>query len=722
MVLDENLHPTPAGATGEIYIGGRGVARGYLGRPALTAERFLPDPGSAGPAAGGGGAPGSRMYRTGDLGRWREDGQLEVSGRADRQLKVRGFRIEPGEIESALGAHPDIGQVAVVATGQGPGDQRLAAYYTVRRPGGRPPGAGDLRSFLRARLPGHMIPAAFVPLDQMPTAPEGEPALGPPGHPQVRPPEADAGERRTPTQAGMTYLWSRLLKKDQVSLDDDFFALGGNSLLAAEMLARTRVMFGIGADYVRPLTRCLLRDPTLRGFAQATQDARAGRLAADGDQGRVDFAREAELGPVRVRAHPRCPRPDWRRPLEILLTGATGFLGAHLLSELLASTTARVWCLVRARDAAHGRQRLADAAARYDLGGAAGLAAGGGGAGLAAGGGGAGLAAGGGGPGDRVVPLPGDLAAPRLGLSPGEFRELARSTDIIYHAGAIVNFIYPYEELRAANVTGTREVIRLAGLVRAIPVHYVSTTAVLAGLGVAGLREATEDTPLAHADRLRVGYVETKFVAEELLRNAGRAGLPVAIYRPMDIVGSRRTGAWNTATEMCALIRFITDTGLAPDIDLPLDFVPADTCAAAIRHISGAEGATGRTYHLAGPGYPLLGYLVERLRRHGFEVSQVPFGIWVSELLRYAAHDPAHPMAPFLPLFVDRDQGLTTAEMYLEHVFPHYTRSNTEQALRGSGIAIPPVDGGLLDRNIGRLIATGYLTAPRDSRPRAHAG
>ena len=156
-----------------------------------------------------------------------------------------------------------------------------------------------------------------------------------------------------------------------------------------------------------------------------------------------------------------------------------------------------------------------------------------------------------------------------------------------------MNFIYPYSELRAANVTGTREVIRLAGLAGGIPVHYVSTTAVLAGLGVAGVREVTEDTPLAHPGRLRIGYVETKYVAEELLRNAARAGLPVSIYRPLDIAGSSRTGAWNTATEMCALIRFITDTGLAPDIDLPLDFVPADLCAAAIRHISLGAGPAG---------------------------------------------------------------------------------------------------------------------------------
>jgi hypothetical protein len=165
---------------------------------------------------------------------------------------------------------------------------------------------------------------------------------------------------------------------------------------------------------------------------------------------------------------------------------------------------------------------------------------------------------------------------------------------------------------------------------------------------------------------------------------------------------------------MCALIRFITDTGLAPDIDLPLDFVPADTCAAAIRHISSLEGTTGRTYHLASPRYALLGSLVDRLREHGYPVREIPFGAWVSELLRFSARNPSHPMSAFLPLFVDRDQesGLTLAEMYLEHVFPHYTCSNTDQALQGSGVAFPPIDGRLMDPNIARLIATGYLRAP----------
>jgi amino acid adenylation domain-containing protein/thioester reductase-like protein len=694
-VVDEELNPVAAGTAGEICIGGPPVARGYLGRPGLTAERFVPDRG---------GVPGSRMYRTGDLGRWLEGGNLEVVGRMDRQLKVRGFRVEPGEIESVLAGHPDIDQVSVVASTSSSGDTRLVAYYTPSvgaaarartETGTHHPPAATFRSYLFDRLPGYMIPAAFIARHRMPTAPEGDQADAHPTLPRQRAPRQ--GERPTPTQAGLAALWARLLRRERIGLDDDFFALGGNSLLAAEMLASTQASFGIPADSVRPLTRCLLRDPTLRRFAAAVQDARSGSLGGDGDQQEIDFAGEAAVD-VSIRrdgARSR-PRPDWRSPREILLTGATGFLGAHLLRELLAATGARVWCLVRARDESEALRRIAQAAERYELPAP---------------------------PPGRVAPLPGDLAQPGLGLSDAHFRTLARDVDVIYHPGAMVNFIYPYQELRAANVAGTREVIRLAGQSRGIPVHYVSTTAVLAGLGVEGTRAVTEETPLGYPEQLRMGYVETKYVAEELVRNAGRAGLPVAIYRPLDIVGSIDTGAWSTTTEMCALIRFMTDTGLAPDIDLSLDYVPADVCAAAIRHISVTEGATGRTYHLASPEHALLGTLVGRLRDRGYRIDDVAFADWVRELARQAALDPSHPMAAFMPLFVDRGgaSGLTVAEMYLAHVFPSYSRTNTERALRGSGIAFPPVDGRLIDRNIDRLMESGYLPSPSASRLASHA-
>jgi amino acid adenylation domain-containing protein/thioester reductase-like protein len=696
LVLGEDLEPVPDGTVGEIYLGGQGVARGYLGQPGRTAERFVPDPHSQ--------VPGGRMYRTGDLGQWLDGRDLVVIGRADRQLKVRGFRIEPAEIEHALATHPAIRQAAVVAHEVGPDNTQLVAYY-VRRAADGKQGAADgklaspggahshqqlsgecLRAFLADRLPRFMIPAEFVALHQIPRTPDGEinrqaltyqVAGGGEGK--------GGGERYTPTQAGLSHLWSRLLRTEQVRLDDDFFTLGGNSLLAAEMLAHARVMFGIGPGYVRPLTRCLLRDATLRGFSDATQAARAGKLNAASSDAHIDFAHDAELGhPL----HPvDGPLPDWQQPQQVFLTGATGFLGAHLLRELLTSTAADVHCLVRARDEEHALRRITEAASRYAV---------------------EGLEL------SRVVPVVGDLAEPRFGLPACQFGQLARHTDVIYHAGALVNFIYPYAELRSANVGGTREVIRLASMCRGIPVHYVSTTAVLAGFGAMGVREVTEGTPLAYAGQLGIGYVETKFVAEELLRNAGREGLPVAIYRPLDIVGDLRSGTWNTATEMCALIRFMTDTGLAPDIDLPLDFVPADICAAAIGYISTRIGAIGVTYHLSSPAYGLLASLVDRLVQHRYQVKAIPYDEWVGELVKHAADNPGHPMTPFVPLFVDHCAGseLTVAEMYLEHVFPTYTRKHLERALTGSGIAFPPVDAALFDLAIGRLMADGFLRTP----------
>ncbi len=244
LVLDPDLNQVPAGTVGEVYIGGCGVARGYLGRPELEAELFLPN--------ARGVSPGSRMYRTGDLGRWREDHDLEVIGRMDHQLKIRGFRIEPAEIESALVSHPGVAEAAVIAHEFGPGNRQLAAYYTRRRP--KEPadpedpedrdGSADgqtwdllsvasLRSFLAARLPDFMVPAVFIAIEQMPLTPQG--AIDRSALPRpvtVASGGLDGGY--TPLQAGMSHLWSRMLTVGRVGLDDDFFALGGNSLLAAE--------------------------------------------------------------------------------------------------------------------------------------------------------------------------------------------------------------------------------------------------------------------------------------------------------------------------------------------------------------------------------------------------------------------------------------------------------------------------------------------------------
>ncbi|NGO71809.1 non-ribosomal peptide synthetase, partial [Streptomyces boncukensis] len=224
-VLDAGLRPVPPGVTGELYLAGGGLALGYLHRPELTAQRFVPDP--YGPE------PGARMYRTGDLVAWRPDGTLDYVGRADDQVKVRGFRVEPGEVVTALLAHPAVGQAAVVVREDRPGVRQLAAYVTPRGPG-----AEELRAHLAARLPEHMVPAAFVTLDALPLTGNGKldrAALPAPDRTGGR------AERRapgTPAEAALCRIFAEVLALDAVGADDSFFDLGGDSITSIQLVSR----------------------------------------------------------------------------------------------------------------------------------------------------------------------------------------------------------------------------------------------------------------------------------------------------------------------------------------------------------------------------------------------------------------------------------------------------------------------------------------------------
>jgi amino acid adenylation domain-containing protein/thioester reductase-like protein len=674
-VLDEDLRPVPPGERGEICIGGRGVAR-YLSADARARERYVPDPFSS----------GGRLYRTGDLGAWTPEGNLEVVGRIDRQLKIRGFRVEPGEVEATLAAHELVGNVAVTDYEQH-GQRRLAAYYTV------PPGASldakELRDFAAGFLPDYLVPSAFVALPELPLKSNGKVDLAALPVPEtVTEPGEDDSTVVSLFERGVARLWCQVLERDRVGPHDNFFALGGNSILAAELLAKVRGTFGVMITQVRPLIRLLLEDASLRSFAFAVQAARAGTLPGDDTRKRVDFAAESELDvPVSATAS---DEPRWQDPEHVFLTGATGFLGTYLLRELLATTNAVIHCLVRADDADAAMARLQSTAVHYHGDDLAQYRIAG-----------------------RVVAVPGDLATPGLGLSDEDFDRLARTVDVIHHPGGLVNFIYPYSHMRPANVEGTREIIRMAARYRNIPVHYTSTMAVIAGFGTAGVRHVDEDTPLAYADHLSVGYVESKWVAEALLLKAAEQGLPVAIYRAADISGDRVTGAWNTATEMCAMKKFVVDTGTAPVAELPLDYTPVDVFAAAVAHIAANALPRGEVYHLTNPGKVNIAELVARMRARGHEIREVSWQEWLDELVTLAVENPEHPMTPFAPLFIDRcaTGEMSVAEMYLEDTFPAFSRTNVENALRGSGIVIPPVDAAMLDSYLDYLTDIDFLRA-----------
>jgi amino acid adenylation domain-containing protein len=261
-VLNRALEPVPAGIAGELYIGGVGVARGYLHRPRLTAERFVPDP--------FGNEPGARLYRTGDLARWRPDGNLEYLGRVDHQVKIRGYRVEPGEVEDALVQHPSVREAAVVAHEYGPDDRRLVAYI-IAPPDAEAPSAADLRQYLGGSLPEPMIPSAFVVLESLPLTPNGKvdrAALPAPGRDRSVA-EVAFVPPRGPVEDQLAGIWSAVLGVDRVGASDDFFDLGGHSLLATQVVSRIRDAFGVSL----PLGE-FFETPTIAGVARWIEERR----------------------------------------------------------------------------------------------------------------------------------------------------------------------------------------------------------------------------------------------------------------------------------------------------------------------------------------------------------------------------------------------------------------------------------------------------------------
>jgi acyl carrier protein len=255
-VLDENMEPCAIGVPGELYLGGIGLARGYLGKPAFTAERFVPHPFSA--------DPGARLYRTGDLVRWRTDGELELIGRVDFMVKLRGLRIELGEIESALSRHPSVDRAVAGLVDVGGGDRRIVAYYTAL--GSSAPREEELVALLADALPEYMVPSHIVRLDELPLTPNGKVnrrALPAPNVSRSEPSQLYVAPR-DPLERVLTGLVAQLTGAERVGVEDDFFALGGHSLLAINLIGEVEDVFG-----VRVPVRDLFGAPSVAGIAAA---------------------------------------------------------------------------------------------------------------------------------------------------------------------------------------------------------------------------------------------------------------------------------------------------------------------------------------------------------------------------------------------------------------------------------------------------------------------
>lgn len=272
-VLDAHGEPVPVGVRGELFIGGAGVRRGYWRRPGLSAQRFTPDP--------FGNTPSGRLYRTGDAARWRSSGELEFLGRLDHQVKLRGLRIEPGEIEAALTSHQDVKRSIVLLRGAAT-DQRLVAHLTTR--GQLPPSVGELRRYLLDRLPDHMVPSAFVLMEEFPLQPSGKLDRAALPDPAADRPELSGAyvEPTAPLEWVLAGIWAEVLELDRVGVADDFFDLGGHSLLVTQAVSRIRDLFRV--------------DFSIRSFlAASTVLALAGQIRSAAAEAGMDADRTADL-------------------------------------------------------------------------------------------------------------------------------------------------------------------------------------------------------------------------------------------------------------------------------------------------------------------------------------------------------------------------------------------------------------------------------------------
>jgi amino acid adenylation domain-containing protein/thioester reductase-like protein len=665
-ILDRRMNPVPPGVTGTLYIGGEGVARGYLNRPDLTAERFVPDP--FGPS-------GARMYNTGDLARYKYDGTVDFLGRADYQVKIRGHRIELGEIEEVLVKHPSVRCAAVATFERTPGDKQLGAWVVLSEENA--PTAADMREFLRRHLPDYMVPAAFVPLPSMPLTPNGK--IDRKALPAPPAGEMDcAAEFQPPatgTEKAIARIFEDVLHVGWISRTDNFFELGGHSLLITRVLLRVRDELGIDVA-----VRVLFENPTVAGLASWI-DAGATVETPIESNPEADLMLDGDIV------------PGWSDPSgnaafgHVFLTGASGFLGAFLLYELLSRTGAVVSCLVRASDERDAARRIHDKLASYGLWRSEFEV--------------------------RIIGVPGDLSKPLLGLSPDRFDELANSSDAIYHNGASVNFLSPYSELRASNVLGTQEVLRLASRGRRKPVHYVSTISVCSpGSNAERIRE---DEPLGDWRRLSTGYAQSKWAAEKLVQIAGARGIPVTVYRPGTITGHTETGACNEADFLYRFIRGCVEMGSAPDIDMTVDIMPVDYAAAALVELSRRHDCNGRVFHLTSDTPTHLSDVCGWVASAGFELAVRPYSEWREQLEELCRNGdtPLAPLAAFFPRLPSIER-LSVPQV-------SYDCANTLRALDGAGVSCRKADGKLMAAYLGYLIKTGVLTDPQEPYVRRQA-
>lgn len=649
-ILDDRLQPVIGDRPGELYISGRCLARGYLNNPALTAERFITPPHFA----------GLRLYRSGDRARWLADGRIQYLGRIDDQVKIRGNRIELGEIENAMLQVAGVRKaVAAVAMADDPLGKKIVAFLIAESDSENV--TARVRQKLKETLPTAFLPADYRLLEHMPLNNNGKidkAALL--AHYQPVSVSVGVAQPLTADQRVVADLWRSLLKVEQPAADDDFFSLGGHSLLAAKLMAALAEAFAVETSvhdiYEYPTLGALAQALAQRRDRQPTQRQGEARALQDDVYLPSDLVIDPTFDPRQISA-----------PRAILLTGATGFVGAHLLADLLRTTDAELYCLVRDGAKLPPRQRLEAVLQRYRIALNASQHA-------------------------RIHIVPGNVAEHDFSLTPAAYRALSRDIDLIYHSASAVNFIQPYAYMKRDNVQGLREIIRFAAHSRTKPLMLLSTISVYSWghlhTGKRVMRESDDIDQNLPAVSRDIGYVRSKWVMEKIADLAAAQGLPLMTFRLGYATCHSRTGVNADYQWWGRLVKTCISSGTVPDLrDMREGLTTVDYMTRAIAHVSRNPQALGQKFNLIHQGdnnLTLREFFSLLEREFGYRFRPLPFAQWRAQW----ENDSDAPLYPLLSLFKDpMVDELSTVELYQDTY--RWDCSNLQRFLQGSGIDEP---------------------------------
>lgn len=529
----------------------------------------------------------------------------------------------------------------------------------------------SLRKALHKKLPEYMVPATFVTLTEFPLTFSGKvdlKALPPPDdYEQILRKQFIAPS--TETEKKLTNIWRTILDKKEIGMEDNFFDIGGNSLKAAELSVNIMNEFNISvpaqilfdlsyvpilAEYIdtrgeQYRTQSYVQDEIDRDVILPENIIPAGKLAAHIDQ-----------------------------PQNILLTGAGGFLGVFMLNELLQSTNAKIYCLVRKSEFESAATRLMSTIKNFGLDDSLSLA------------------------NRRIIAVPSDLGLDRFGISHDHYESMANKIDTIFHCGAQVNIMASYNKLRTSNVQGTLEIIKFAMHAQDKPIHYVST------LSSAYLKDENgalaEEYPSQHYEELFGGYAISKWVSERLLTELKDRGAPINIYRSGYISGSSTTGNTSMNDALLLLMKGCMELGYAPEFHEKITILPVDFVSKAIISLSMLEPAESHIYHVDHPTGIMWTDLVAWLNQYGYSIKLIPMSEWQKKLRTI---DKDNALYPFLPYY------LALPENYRS---PDVRTDKASKALKHFGISYPEINDKLLNTYFDYLVGQGFYKKPEKKK------